>query len=211
VSAPQTAHRAAGGRGRHRPAVQPVTAVVRSWSAALARAVVLAVLVALAGLLVLCLVPQAVGLRADVVVSGSMQPRIAPGDIVLSAPVTPALLQPGQVLLFPDPADPGRLLLHRLVAFDAHGDLVTRGDANQSDDTSPVPAADVIGRAQLRVPYVGLPAYWWRTGDRAAVVLTTALLAGLTVWATRRRGGEPAAARPGRHRTGPWPVPVPPG
>ncbi|MCZ2830194.1 signal peptidase I [Modestobacter sp. VKM Ac-2986] len=185
-----------------------MAAAVGSWASALARAVVLAALVALAGLLVLCLVPQAFGLRADVVVSGSMQPRIAPGDVVLTAPVTPQELEPGQVLLFRDPADPGRTLLHRLVAFDARGDLVTRGDANQGDDPSPVPAAEVVGRAHLRVPHVGLPAYWWRTGDRGAAVLATALLAGVTVWATRRHGTGPEPARPGRHRTGPWPVPA---
>ena len=207
ATVPQPAHPAAGGRGRHRPATEPAAAAVRSWSSALARAVVLAVLVTLAGLVALCLVAQAVGLRADVVVSGSMQPRIAPGDVVLTTPVTPEQLQPGQVLLFADPADPGRSLLHRLVAFDEHGDLVTRGDANQSDDPVPVPAADVVGRAQLRVPHIGLPAYWWRTGDRGTAVLVTALLAGMAVWATRRRDTEPDATRPGRHRTGPAPVP----
>ncbi|NEK94824.1 signal peptidase I [Modestobacter muralis] len=206
---PQPVHPATGRGGRHRPADEGTAAAVRSWSSALARAAVLAVLVALAGMLALCLVAQAVGLRADVVVSGSMQPRIAPGDVVLTTAVTPDQLQPGQVLLFPDPADPGRSLLHRLVAFDVHGDLVTRGDANSSDDPLPVPAASVVGRAQLRVPSIGLPAYWWRTGDRGAAVLATALLAGVTVWVTRRREPELDAPRLGRHRTGP--VPVPPG
>jgi signal peptidase I len=199
-------HPTAGGRGRHRPAGESVAVAVCSWAAALARAVVLAVLVALAGLLALCLVPQAVGMRADVVVSGSMAPQIAPGDVVLSAPVAPGSLQPGQVLLFPDPARPGRSLLHRLVAFDANGDLVTRGDANQGNDSTPVPAATVLGRAELRVPHVGLPAYWWRTGDRGATVLATAVLAAAAAWATRRRDAAPDAVRPGRHRTGPEPV-----
>ncbi|MFQ1003590.1 signal peptidase I [Modestobacter sp. SSW1-42] len=211
MSGPRSAPCAAGGRGRHRPAQPPAGAAVRSWSAAVARAVVLAVLVTLAGLVLLCLVPQVVGLRSSVVVSGSMQPRIAPGDVVLTGPVTPEELQPGQVLLFRDPADPGRLLLHRLVAFDGAGDLVTRGDANHSDDTSPVAPGEVVGRAQLRVPHIGLPAYWWRTGERVPVVLTAALLAGLSVWATRRPGGGAAGPRPGRHRTEPSPVALLPG
>ncbi|SDX97380.1 signal peptidase, endoplasmic reticulum-type [Geodermatophilus africanus] len=153
------------------------------------RVVVAAVLVALAGLVVLALAPRLAGFQGHVVVSGSMEPRLSAGDVVLTRPVPPQDLQPGQVLLFPDPEGADRLVLHRLVAFDARGDLVTRGDANQSDDTTHVPASSVIGEAQLRVPYVGLPAYWRFAGQWGSLAALAALLAAATVVVTGRPAG----------------------
>jgi signal peptidase len=157
--------------------------------AAVLRVVVAAVLVALAGLVVLALAPRLAGFQGHVVVSGSMEPRLSAGDVVLTRPVLPQDLQPGQVLLFPDPEGADRLVLHRLVAFDPRGDLVTRGDANQSDDTTHVPASSVIGAAQLRVPYVGLPAYWRFAGQWGSLVALAALLAAATVVVTGRPAG----------------------
>ena len=157
--------------------------------AAVYRVVVAAVLVALAGLVFLALAPRLVGFSGHVVVSGSMEPRLSAGDVVLTRPVPPQDLQPGQVLLFPDPEGADRLVLHRLVAFDARGDLVTRGDANQSDDTTHVPASSVIGEAQLRVPYVGLPAYWRFPGQWGSLAALATLLAAATVVVTGRPAG----------------------
>lgn len=156
-----------------------------SWSGAVCRALVAAVLVALVGLVFWSVAPRVAGFQGHVVVSGSMQPRIVPGDVVLTREVAPQQLQPGQVLLFPDPERPDRLLLHRLVSFAPDGRLVTRGDANQGNDSTPVPAASVIGQAQLRIPYVGLPAYWRAQGLWGHVGLAAGLLAAATVFATR--------------------------
>ena len=158
------------------------------------RVVVAAVLVAVAGLVFLAIAPRLVGFQGHVVVSGSMEPRLSPGDVVLTRPVLPQDLQPGQVLLFPDPEGTDRLVLHPLVSFDARGDLVTRGDANQSNDTTHVPARSVIGEAQVRVPYVGLPAYWRHSGQWSEMGMLATLLASATVFAvggSRSRGRGP--------------------
>lgn len=175
-----------------------------SRSAAVCRVVVATGLVALVGLVVGAVAPRLVGFEGHVVASGSMQPRLAPGDVVLTREVAADELQPGQVLLFADPDRAGRLLVHRLVAFDAHGDLVTRGDANQSNDTSHVPVVAVRGQAQLRIPYAGLPTYWRLTGQWAPLGLTALLLAVATVFVTRgsRRDGR-TRARPAAHRARP--------
>ena len=157
--------------------------------AAVYRVIVAAVLVAVAGLVFLALAPRLVGFQGHVVVSGSMEPRLSPGDVVLTRPVLPQDLEPGQVLLFPDPEGADRLVLHRLVSVDDRGDLVTRGDANQSNDTTHVPAASVIGAAQLRVPYVGLPAYWRLTGQWGELGLLAALLAAATLSTVGRPEG----------------------
>lgn len=192
---------------RHRRPTGPTAPVLVSWSTAVCRAVVAAVLVALGGLVLLAVAPRLAGFQGHVVVSGSMAPRLAEGDVVLTRAVSPQQLQPGQVLLFPDPDRPDRLLLHRLVSFDARGDLVTRGDANQSNDSVAVSPGSVLGQAQLRVPHVGLPAYWRVQGEWGRVALAAGLLAAATVFAVRRgrSSGDPAghrAGRPAGHRAG---------
>jgi signal peptidase len=112
---------------------------------------------------------------------------------VLTHQVSTDELEPGQVLLFPDPDRPGRRLLHRLVSFDARGDLVTRGDANQSNDSAHVPAASVIGRAEVRVPYVGLPAHWRLQGSWGPIGLVAGGLGAATVYVA---GGDPRPVAP---------------
>jgi signal peptidase I len=158
------------------------------------RGVVAALLATVAGLVVLALAPLLVGFQGHVVVSGSMEPRLSPGDVVLTRPVLPQDLQPGEVLLFPDPEGADRLVLHRLVSFDERGDLITRGDANQSNDSTHVPISSVIGAAQVGVPYVGLPAYWRSTGQWGHLAALTVLLGGAissVSSGSRSRGGGP--------------------
>ncbi|WP_164704512.1 signal peptidase I [Blastococcus litoris] len=162
----------------------------------MARVVVVLGLVVLTGLVLAALAPLAAGYSAHVVTSGSMAPRVNPGDVVVTHPVTAAELRTGQVLLVHDPEVPGGLLLHRLVSFDEEGRLVTRGDANQSDDSVHPDPADVLGLAVLRVPWVGLPALWRLQGRHGALALTAGVLVAAAVFASRagrRRaaGGEP--------------------
>jgi signal peptidase len=167
-----------------------------SWVSGAARATAALLLTVLAGLLFASLAPQAAGLSAHVVVSGSMAPQVNVGDVVLTRSVSSAELSPGQVLLFADPQQPGRLLLHRLVSFDAEGHLVTRGDANQSNDSVHVSPSDVRGLARFRVPYVGLPAQWRLEGRYGQIALAAAVLAGAAVFVSGglRPGSRAAAA-----------------
>jgi signal peptidase len=128
-----------------------------------------------AGLVFWSVVPRAVGWRSQVVLTGSMQPRIAPGDLVLAAPVARGELKPGRVVLFRDPVHPTRTIVHRLIRYDDDGNLITKGDANRTEDTTPVPPASVLGLPRLRVPFIGRPAVWLHEGN------TRALLEGSTV------------------------------
>lgn len=126
--------------------------------------------------------PSAFGWTSTTVVTGSMEPRIHPGDVVVARPLAREQLAVGQVLLVDDPDHEGRLRLHRYVSTTANGALVLRGDANPADDSSPVAAEAVHGAGFLRVPYVGLPGMWLREGRMLELALlvaaTLALLAG---------------------------------
>ena len=89
------------------------------------------------GCLLVTLVPMLFGWRPYVIESGSMEPRIGIGDVVLASPVAAAdqkeLL--GRVTVFDSPEVPGKVITHRVVRLE--GDtIVTKGDANQSVDSA---------------------------------------------------------------------------
>jgi len=117
------------------------------------------------------LAPLALGWSSLVVMSGSMAPRIQPGDIVITQAVDAGALRTGQVIVVANPAYPGTLLIHRLVRRAADGQLITRGDANPAEDSTPSAPGDVRGLPRLRVPAVGLPVVWLREGRVGPLVL----------------------------------------
>lgn len=126
------------------------------------------------GLSAWALLPVAAGAQATVVLTGSMAPALMPGDVVMSTSVQPGDVQAGRVIWFADPSRAGRTLLHRAVAIEQDGTVVTRGDANGSDDPMPVGPDAVLGLPRLRVPVIGLPVLW-ATQQQWALVGATAL------------------------------------
>jgi signal peptidase I len=139
----------------------------------------------------LMLLPVA-GLRPLTVLSGSMAPAIAVGDMVLVAPVSPASVGPGDVVTFTDPQRSGRLITHRLeraVPRAGHFDMVTRGDANSASERWSVPAGGRIGRVTATLPRVGWALAWSRTGvgRMVGLVLPVLLIGAATLRAIWRR------------------------
>lgn len=142
------------------------------------------------------LVPVVFGWRSYVVLSGSMAPSLRVGDVVVAAPAT--VPPPGRIAVFTDPQRPGRTIVHRVDRSLPDGSLITKGDANAAADSTPVPASAVRGEARLRLPLVGLPAYWWQTRAWLPAAGTAAVLLALLMF------GYPAEPGPrrGLHRAG---------
>jgi signal peptidase len=133
--------------------------------------------------------PVVFGWSSAVVESGSMCPVYGVGDVVLVEPVTAsdvATLRDGSVLLINDPARLGAPLLHRLLRHGPDGSLVTKGDANQVADSTPVLPGEVRGVARWSIPLVGLPTIWTRERDYVPLAWSMLMLVGLG-WPTRRR------------------------
>lgn len=133
-----------------------------------------------ASLLLWSVAPALLGWHPTVVMTGSMQPRLHPGDVVVSRPVPTSALSLGQVVLAADPDHPGRLRLHRLAVINADGTLTLRGDANGANDSTPVRRDDVRGVAVLRIPYLGKIELWRSEHDIAALALFAAALGTLS-------------------------------
>jgi signal peptidase I len=126
--------------------------------------------------------PFAFGGRPYTVLSGSMQPAIAPGDVVISTRIDPADARPGDVVTFRDPQDPDRLITHRVRSSRPDGSrmrFVTKGDANNTTEEWRVAASGHVSRVSYRVPAVGRLALAAQSrGGLIALVLVPLLLLG---------------------------------
>ncbi|WP_162616447.1 signal peptidase I [Xylanimonas allomyrinae] len=142
-------------------------------------------------------IPRVLGAVPLTVLSGSMEPALAPGDLVVVRPTPADRLQIGDVVTFqPVSADP-TLVTHRVTGLTlgrdgVHG-LTTQGDANSAPD-EPIVADQVMGKVLYSVPWVGrLTGAEW--APHATTVAGIALLGyGLrTVVLAHRSGRRPRA------------------
>ena len=87
-------------------------------------------------------VPMPLGLGASMVMSGSMEPTIATGDLVFV--VKKSKYEVGDVILFRSGKS---CVLHRIVEIDGQN-VITRGDANNTND-------EPISRSDIKGVYIG--------------------------------------------------------
>ncbi|WP_051071419.1 signal peptidase I [Ilumatobacter coccineus] len=107
--------------------------------------------------------------HSTVVASESMEPALQRGDTVLYSEQDLDEVGVGTVVVF-DSNDVS--VIHRVVDVNPDGTLVTRGDANQSNDSSPVTASELFGAGRVVVPWVGMVRLWWLDGRHELVVAT---------------------------------------
>ena len=125
----------------------------------------------LASLAASALIPSLVGRHGTVIGTGSMEPCIGPGDVVVLADLPVAQVVPdGGVVKFTSPADAQsegveRSVLHRVVTDHEDGTYATAGDANADVDSIPMVREQITGQARLLEPFIGLPALWLGTGQ----------------------------------------------
>ena len=95
-------------------------------------------------------------LRALTVLSGSMQPKMPIGSIILDQPVAASQIRVGNIITYENPT--GSLTSHRVIKVLAeNGRLVaeTKGDANNSPDPWRVDLAGKVWRVSAVVPLAG--------------------------------------------------------
>jgi signal peptidase I len=135
-----------------------------------------AVLAMVASMVLCSLLPALFGWTPRVILSGSMEPRIHVGDVVVTRDVLAASLVKGQVVTVKDPDHPGRTRTHRVLRVANDGTLTLKGDANQDADSARISPKAVQGLGVLRVPFVGRPAYWAAERNWLALGLTAGIL-----------------------------------
>ena len=79
------------------------------------------VLGVMAGLFLSVSVPYLFGERSLTVLSGSMEPQLHVGDVVVVDQVPPLEVRVGDIVTFRDPEDASRLITHRVREIDVNG------------------------------------------------------------------------------------------
>ncbi|HET8969613.1 MAG TPA: signal peptidase I [Candidatus Nanopelagicales bacterium] len=150
----------------------------------------------LAGCLVITVLPTIIGWRPYLIESGSMGPRINVGDVVIASPATDAAGLVGHVAVFTDPDRPDRNKTHRVVSVAPDGKLVTKGDANATNDSTTVAMESVHGMGRLLVRFAGLPVVWFQTGQWWWLLLLLASVVLSARWVGRDHEDDPPAGGP---------------
>ena len=121
--------------------------------------IILIFLVVIGGLL---LVPQLVGYKTFVIVSGSMEPNIPVGSLVYAKEVPFDEIQVDDIVSYQ--VSSSTTVTHRVVEINQDGqEVITKGDANDVVDASPVSYSQIIGKVVFSIPILGSISLYMRS------------------------------------------------
>jgi signal peptidase len=132
----------------------------------------------IAGVLVLLtlgvIVPRLGGATPYTILTGSMQPGMPPGTLVVVKPVQPENIAIGTVITYQLDSGKPTVVTHRVVrvGIDGTGHRIfsTQGDANNAPDEKVVLPAQIRGEKWYSVPYLGHLNNALTGGERAIAV-----------------------------------------
>ena len=148
--------------------------VKKIWDAVTTALVVLVVIFA-----VFLMGSRLVGLQVFNVISGSMEPTYSVGDLLYVKTVDPDSVKVGDPITFVLNEDLV-VATHRVVAIDAQNRLfTTKGDANETEDASPVHFNNLVGVPVFAIPLLGYVSAYIQSppGMYVAIALGAGLLA----------------------------------
>ena len=117
-----------------------------------------------------------VGFRNYTILTGSMEPKIDPGDLVIVKKENPNNLKVGDVITF-NKVDENIVVTHRIIGEKDNG-FITKGDNNNIHDDGILEKQNVIGKVVLTIPKVG---YVFVFFARPLVIAGILILLGLSI------------------------------
>ncbi|HVI39447.1 MAG TPA: signal peptidase I, partial [Anaerovoracaceae bacterium] len=108
-------------------------------------------------------VPSFLGYKPFIVLSGSMEPAIFPGDLIITKNIDPKEIKVGDIITFR--ADETAAVSHRVTEITTEGGLFfhTKGDANIGADSGVVSPGSIEGTYLLRIGKLGNLALFLQT------------------------------------------------
>lgn len=166
------------------------------WFRQIASWLFLFVVVAVLGAMLL--VPRLAGAETYTVLTGSMEPGIQPGDLVVVRPVSPDQVAIGSVVTYQLVSGQSAVVTHRVVGLSLGTDgaqrFITQGDANNAPDPDPVRAVQLRGELWYSLPLLGylnsaISGEWhiWLLAVAVAGLLGYAVLMLLSAWRDRHQ------------------------
>lgn len=110
------------------------------------------------------------------VLSGSMEPTLNVGGVIIVEKVDPMTLQEGDIITFisNDTSLSGQVVSHRIIQVVDNNNgrmFITKGDANEDRDDAAAVPANVIGRVIFHIPYLGYLLNFMKTRNGFFVLL----------------------------------------
>ncbi len=120
-------------------------------------------------------VPSFLGYKPFIVLSGSMEPVILPGDLIITKNTDPTDIKVGDIITFRQ--DKTTAVSHRVTEVLTDGGLAfhTKGDANVGADLSAVSAEALEGKYILRIGKIGNLALFLQTPIGLLIFVVTPL------------------------------------
>ena len=111
------------------------------------------------------------GIKLFTVQSGSMEPSIKVGSMVITK--SQDIYEINDVITFKDREDSRKTTTHRIVGKEDTGIMryTTQGDANDAADSNAVLPNQIIGKVIFKVPYFGYPVAFVRTWPGVIVLI----------------------------------------
>lgn len=95
---------------------------------------------------------EIIGYRSYTVLSGSMEPKLYPGDIVIAKHKNKTDINVNDIVTYRD--NEGVIITHRIIEETPEG-YITKGDNNNVEDAQILTEDNIIGEVKLSIPKIG--------------------------------------------------------
>lgn len=116
------------------------------------------------------------------VLSGSMEPEIGTGSLVVAHSVSKNELMVGDVIVYEPMEERNVLVTHRIISINSNDNsFTTKGDASDNPDRDSVYYGQVVGKVVLSIPFLGHLAGFLKTSF-GIVVIDIFILCEIVLW-----------------------------
>lgn len=124
------------------------------------------------------------GWSVDAVITGSMEPSLKVGSVVVIHPVTPESINTGDIISYRLNDKDNITITHRVIEVRQRSPLylVAKGDANNQPDPFIVQQKNVLGRVCLAIPFCGYFTQFLKTNFGYLVVIVIPLVSVITLY-----------------------------
>ena len=132
-------------------------------------------------------VPDIMGIKPFIVLTGSMEPNIKTGDLVLVKEVDIEQLKEGDIIAFRH-TEEDVVLIHRIVGKETQEEKIilrTKGDNNQTEDKNNVNCENIEGIYLMRFEKIGKIAMFIRS-PQGLIICILAIISIFFLWQLRK-------------------------
>lgn len=133
------------------------------------------------------------GIGIYTVLTGSMSPTFDAGSVIIVREIKPEDIMLHDIITFKASTDSNVMVTHRVIKINNDGgnyEFITKGDANDVKDFTPVTAERIVGRVVYAIPKLGAMTSTLRPVIYGVVIVLVVLL----LWPDKKKKGRKKGA-----------------